>query len=190
MQTAIIIHGTPDRDEYFNVDGDSQSNSHWIPWLQQQLIVNGINTQTPEMPDAYEPDYQKWLNVFSNFKIDENTILVGHSCGAGFIVRYLSENNIKVGDVFLVAPWLDTDKTLNTNFFDFKIDQSLINKIKSMNIIYSIDDDTDVLESVNKITEEVASVNVIKFENKKHFTFGDLKTRKFLELLDLILSKK
>ena len=32
--------------------------------LQQQLIVNGINTQTPEMPDAYEPDYQKMVERF------------------------------------------------------------------------------------------------------------------------------
>ena len=120
---------------------------------------------------------KKWLNVFSNFKIDENTIL-GHSCGAGFIVRYLSENNIKVGDVFS-GSMARTDKTLNTNFFDFKIDQSLINKIKSMNIIYSIDDDTDVLESVNKITEEVASVNVIKFENKNILHLAILKLGSF-----------
>jgi predicted alpha/beta hydrolase family esterase len=190
MQIAIIIHGMPDRDEYFNVEGDSQSNSHWIPWLQQQLIVNGVSTQTPDMPEAYEPDYQKWLSIFSNFKIDENTILVGHSCGSGFLIRYLSENDVKVGSVFLVAPWLDTDQTLNTNFFEFEIDRDFVSKTKSVNLIYSTDDYADVLDSVNKIVGEVGGVNVIKFENKKHFTFEDMKTRAFPELLDLILSKK
>lgn len=190
MQTAIIIHGMPDKDEYFNVDGDSQSNSHWIPWLQQQLIINGISTQTPDMPDAYEPDYQKWLSVFGNFKIDENTILVGHSCGAGFLIRFLSENDTKVGSVFLVAPWLDTDRTLNTNFFNFEIDDNVADKTKGINLIYSADDYADVISSVSKIVEKVGGVNVIKFENKKHFTVEDMKTKKFPELLDLILSKK
>ncbi len=180
----------PDKDEYFNVDGDSQSNSHWIPWLQQQLIINGVSTQTPDMPDAYEPDYQKWLSVFSNFKTDENTILVGHSCGTGFLIRYLSENDTKVGSVFLVAPWLDIDKTLNTNFFDFEIDNSIADKTKDINLIYSTDDYADVISSVNKIVEKVTGVNVIKFENKKHFTFDDIKTKEFPELLGLILSKK
>lgn len=190
MQTAIIIHGMPDKDEYFNVEGDSQSNSHWIPWLQQQLIVNVISTQTPDMPDAYEPNYTKWLSVFSNFKIDENTVLVGHSCGAGFLIRYLSENNVKVGAVFLVAPWLDTGKTLSTNFFDFEIDKDLVNKTKSINLLYSTDDYADVLGSVNTIVDSVDGINIVKFENKKHFTFGDMKTKEFPELLDLILSKK
>lgn len=140
----------PDKDEYFNLGGDSQSNSHWIPWLQQQLIINGISAQTPDMPEAYAPDYQKWLSVFGNFKIDENTILVGHSCGAGFLFRYLSENDTKVGSVFLVAPWLDTDRTLNTNFFNFEIDDNVADKTKGINLIYSADDYADVISSVSK----------------------------------------
>lgn len=109
MKTAIILHGMPDKEEYFDSKASSSSNSQWYPWLQQQLIINNISTQTPEMPDAYEPDYDKWLNVFNQFKIDQNTVLIGHSCGAGFLIRWLSENNIQVGKVILVAPWMDAE---------------------------------------------------------------------------------
>ena len=60
MKTAILIHGTCDEEEYFSDLYPSLSNSHWFPWLQKQLLIKGIFTQTPEMPDAYKPDYEKW----------------------------------------------------------------------------------------------------------------------------------
>ncbi len=85
MKYAIIIHGMPDKENYFDSKADSQSNCHWLPWLQQQLNINGILSQTPEMPEPYNPDYEKWRGVLEQFKINEDTILVGHSCGAGFI---------------------------------------------------------------------------------------------------------
>ncbi len=59
MKTAIIVHGMPPKEEYFNSAYPSQSNKHWIPWIQKQLILNGILAQTPEMPEPYDPDYTK-----------------------------------------------------------------------------------------------------------------------------------
>jgi len=49
------------------------------------------------MPEPYSPDYAKWCSVFKQFVIDSDTQLIGHSCGAGFLLRYLSENDVKVG---------------------------------------------------------------------------------------------
>jgi len=42
MKTAIIIHGMPSKEEYFSPKTKSQSNGHWLPWIQKQLILNGI----------------------------------------------------------------------------------------------------------------------------------------------------
>src|SRR3989344_7820689 len=114
MKTAIIIHGMPDREEYYDVGRPASSNCHWFPWIQKQLLLKDIVAQTPEMPVPYNPEYNAWKKVFEGFYPDEETILIGHSCGAGFIVRYLSENNIKVGKVVLVAPWIDPNKKLDT----------------------------------------------------------------------------
>ena len=44
MKTAIIIHGMPSKEEYFDVNGASQSNKHWIPWIQKHLILNNTLT--------------------------------------------------------------------------------------------------------------------------------------------------
>ena len=117
MKTAVILHGKPSKEGYFDMTRQSQSNSHWLPWLKQQLIVNGILAQTPELPEPYDPDYKKWKAVFEQFKIDGETILVGHSRGGGFLVRWLSEHKIKVGKVALVAPSLgNPDESPKTDF--------------------------------------------------------------------------
>ena len=186
MKTAIIIHGYPDKEEYFDLKVSSPSNSHWFPWIQKQCLLKGILAQTPEMPEPYKPDYEKWKWMFEQFKIDEETILVGHSCGAGFLVRWLSENNIKVGKVVLVAPWLDPKKEIGS-FFKFDIDSNLASKTASLIIMYSTDDNSTVIESVNILKSKIKGVIFQEFTGKRHFTLGSMKTEKFPELLENII---
>jgi predicted alpha/beta hydrolase family esterase len=188
MKSAVILHGMPDKEEYFMSESSSQSNSHWLPWLQQQLIINGILAQTPELPNPYLPVYEEWKKVFEQFDLDEDTILVGHSCGAGFLVRWLSENKIKVGKVALVAPWIDPNKDeLPNGFFNFTLDKDLVSRTEGVCVFVSSDDEKMILESVKIITTELPQVVVKNFENRRHFLFDDMKTEKFPELLDFLL---
>ena len=188
MKTAIILHGMPFEEEYYNSEISSPSNTHWLSWLQQQLIVNKILAQTPEFPEPYKPVYEKWCEVFEQFKVDKDTILVGHSCGAGFLLRWLSENKINVGKVVLVAPWIDPEKELQTNFFDFEIDKELLSRVESLCVFVSSDDYKVILDSVKIITEQLPQIAVKNFEGKGHFTLGEMKTEKFPELIEYILS--
>jgi predicted alpha/beta hydrolase family esterase len=187
MKTAIILHGMPSRNEYLNGERSSQSNSHWLPWLQQQLIVRGILAQTPELPEPYLPVYGAWSRVFEQFEINEDTILVGHSCGAGFLLRWLSENKINVGTVALVAPWLNLEKSLQNDFFSFNFDKELFLRVKDVKIFISRDDDQVIIDSVKLINEKFSQVKIQWFEDRGHFTLGDMKTEKFPELLDFLL---
>ena len=189
MKTAIILHGMPSKEEYCDGDRQSQSNSHWLPWLQQRLIVNGILAQTPELPEPYAPDYENWREVFDRFPIDEETVLVGHSCGAGFIVRWLSENEVKVDTVALVAPYLDPDgDEVASDFFKkLIIDPNLANKAERMAIFYAKDDEHEILASVKQITDAASGIDIHEFEQGGHFTYGDMGTREFPELLTYIV---
>lgn len=193
MKTAIIIHGMPDKEEYYNEDKylnterSSPSNCHWLPWLQRQLLLKDIVAQTPEMPIPYNPDYNLWKEIFERFYINEETILVGHSCGGGFIIRYLSENNIKVGKVVLVAPWIDINKILDTGMFDFEIDENIVSKTKGITIFSSTDDVEEVQKSIEVVKEKIKGIKVLNFENYGHFCLSDMKTEKFPELLEEIL---
>jgi uncharacterized protein len=103
MKTAVIVHGMPSKEEYLGI-ATLASHNHWFPWLQRELILNEIFTQAPEMPHPYQPLYKEWCLIFEQFKVDEDTVLIGHSLGGGFLVRWLSENKVKVGKVVLVAP--------------------------------------------------------------------------------------
>ena len=148
MKTAIIIHGYFTKEEFFDVKRPAPSNDHWFPWIQKQLLIKGILTQTPEMPNSYAPEYEKWKNFFEQFHLDEETILIGHSCGGGFLIRWLSEHDVKVGKVVLVAPWLDPGNKEVGDFFRFTIDPNLASKTSGLTLIYSTDDAESVIESV------------------------------------------
>ena len=191
MKNAIILHGTSDKEEYYSPDYPSASNFHWLPWLQKQLLMKDIPTATPEMPHGYMPDYTVWKREFERFDITPETILVGHSCGGGFLVRWLSENpEQQVGKVVLVAPWLDPNKTkgADNDFFDFTIDTELANRTAGVTIFNSDDDMEAIHTSVKKITDTVTNIKLVEFTGKGHFCLGDLGTEEFPELLEEVLN--
>ncbi len=187
MKNAIIIHGMPDREEHYKVDGEANSNKHWLPWLQHELILKDILAQTPEMPLPFRPVYEDWEEVFRQFDLHEETMLIGHSCGAGFLIRYLSENNINVGRVALVAPWIDPDHTLDTGFFDFQIDSSLLQRTKGLKVFYSTDDSHEITDGVKILREKLVGATFQEFHDKGHFCFEDLHSHEFPELRDYLL---
>lgn len=127
MKNAIILHGGPSKQDYYDPELPSMSNSHWIPWLQSQLLKKDIPTATPEVPNSYDRNWKVWNSEVERYDIDSETILIGHSTGAGFFVKYLSINpEITVGKVILVAPWLDPYRKKTVNFFDdFEIDSNV-----------------------------------------------------------------
>ncbi|CAN5141305.1 hypothetical protein BH09PAT1_BH09PAT1_4270 [soil metagenome] len=177
----------PTREEFFDPGIKSMSNLHWLPWLQKQLLINSILAQTPEMPEPYVPVYEKWLAVLKQFDINEDTILVGHSCGAGFLVRFLSEHKIHVGKVALVAPWIDPDKTLTTGFFNFDIGKDLASRSNGFKMFYSTDDSSDIVSGVKLISKTVEGSEIKEYSDKGHFVIEDMKTVEFPELKEFLL---
>lgn len=186
MRSAIILHGTCDKEEYFDEQYPSLSNSHWFPWLQKQLLILGINTQTPEVPKAYNPQYSLWKQEIERFTTDSETTLVGHSCGGRFFTRWLSDNKVEVKRLVLVAPWIDPDRTKTTDFFEFEMDKDLPKRVSQLHILISDDDDKDIHQSVEKIMSVWPSAQLHQFYGKGHFTYGQMGSEKFPELLEII----
>ncbi len=164
----------PDREEYYSPSGQTMSNSHFIPWLQKELQVRDVKADAPEMPHAYQPDYATWVREFERFDVTPETVLVGHSCGAGFLVRWLSEHrDVVVAKVVLVAPWLNTESEVATDIFAFVIDGSLPMRT-SVVVFESTNDDNYVQKSVAKLHQELPGAAYRVFENHGHFTAGDI----------------
>ena len=102
---CIIIHGCPSNKEKALDQKTRTYYKHWIPWTKKQLLTLNIKTETPLMPEPWSPDYNKFKTEFEKYKVGENTILIGHSCGCAFLVRWLSETKQKIKQLILVAPW-------------------------------------------------------------------------------------
>jgi predicted alpha/beta hydrolase family esterase len=190
MKNAIILHGNGDQEEYYSSKYPSASNSHWIPWLQKQLLINDFAAHTPEMPNSHTPDYSVWCKEFERYELSEETLLVGHSSGAVFLVRWLSEHpDVMVGKVVLVAFWLDPFKEESTDFFDFEIDSSLIDRTSGITIFESDNDHVaGVAPSIELITGKIPRIKLVTLKNHGHFTLLSMGTDEFPELLTEILN--
>lgn len=181
MKQIVVIHGAPYEEEFYKVDKPSPSNANWFPWLQKQVALKDGLCQALEYPRPYDPIYEDWLKVFKQHNLSEETILIGHSCGGGFLLRFLSENpEIKVKKVILVAPWLDPNKELTTSFFNFNLNPDLA-KNNEVHLFISSDDDQAAEKSLELIKVNIQGIIYHEFNNKGHFIDQD-----FPELLDLI----
>lgn len=188
MKNAIIIHGTCSRNEYYADEKPTLSNQNWIPWLQKQLMMRDIVAYAPDMPFAFKPDYDQWCREAERFTIGSETMLVGHSTGGGFWVRWLSDHpEVHVGKVVLVAPWLDPNNIKKTTFFDFTIDMNLVARTKGVTIFHSDNDHLGIGWSVKTFREKLRGHKYREFHNFGHFCLEEMGSVEFPELLSELL---
>ncbi len=189
---AIVMPGRPDRDEHYDPTSPSNSENHWYSWLKRQLILKDIHAVVVEPPFPFRPRYDEWKREFERFDILPDTILVGHSCGGGFLVRWLSEHkDKKVGKVVLVAPWLNPDNNPvsdTADFFKFEIDPYLASRTAGVTIFNSDNDDISIHTSVQIIRDTVKDIQYKEFHNYQHFCLEEMGTTAFPELLATALT--
>lgn len=189
MKNACIIHGCGSEEEFLNDDIPSPSNHHWIPWLQKQLLMRGYLCQTPEMPAPYQPDYEEWKKVMKGFLVNRETSLVAHSCGSGFLLRWLGENTKKIQRLVMVAPSLDL-KRRRGEFMNFTLAPDLQDRIGEIHVFLSADEPVPgIRESVDAILKTYPKSRLHNFDKMGHFCRDSMGTEKFPELLDIFLKE-
>lgn len=96
----------------------------WKEHLQQQL-GNNYDVLLPSMPNKTDAVYDEWKTYFDRIVgvLTDDCILVGHSLGAVFLAKYLSENQVPIriaATILIAAPFSDertedlTDFAINT----------------------------------------------------------------------------
>ncbi|GEM_PF-2655798 len=91
---VFLIHGAYGHPE-----------ENWFPWLKQQLEASGWTVFTPTFPTPENQSLESWKKAFAPYlsKIDEQSILVGHSLGPAFILSILEDLNFQIPACFFVA---------------------------------------------------------------------------------------
>jgi GT2 family glycosyltransferase len=186
-RNCIIIHGCPSKEEDL-IDITRMNAKHWIPYVVENLKKKMANVLSPLMPNPWAPDYAAFKLEFEKYPVNENTVLVGHSCGCAFLVRWLGESKKKIKKLILVAPWKipKTKDSFRENFYNFSIDENL--KLQSDEIVlFTSDNEREDGKQSLEIYNEKLSGRIIELKGRGHYTYEDMGTREFPELLEEIL---
>lgn len=94
---VIVLHGSFGAPE-----------GNWFPWLSRDLRGRGVDTITPALPVDDEQSLESWMDRFdiSVGPLRESDILVGHSMGAGFIIRLLERSTVKIRGCVLASVFM------------------------------------------------------------------------------------
>lgn len=167
MKNALILHGT---------DGNSQEN--WFPWLQKKLEDLGYQVWTPDLPDAHKPNLQKYnehISKNSDFEINKETIIIGHSSGAVAIFGLLASlpEQVRVNACYLVGSFKnDLEWDALSDLFLVPFNFKKIKKYsKYWYFIHSDNDPYCPLEHAQFLRKQIGG-ELIVLPGQKHFSVG------------------
>jgi hypothetical protein len=179
---VIIIHGIADNEK------DKDYNQYWLPWIKEKLEEKRIECINFLMPEPWNPKYKDWKKEFEKVLIDEGIILIGHSAGCAFLVRWFGETKKKIRKLILVAPWKISSEEFSegeNEMYDYEIENCVRENVGETIIFTSNDEDEDGKESVN-IFHNALGGKIIELKNYGHFD-SEMVTEKFPELLEKVL---
>ena len=188
MKYAIIFHGTA-----------GNANENWFPWLKKELKKHGYEVVVPQFPTPENQSPENWLKVFEEYEnkkyLNEDTLLIGHSLGGGFLLCVLEKIRVKLGvkvkAAFFIAAsvgvkpikYYETDKPFVEKEFDWK---KIKMSAEHFFVFHSEDDPLVCIGNGEKLASKLG-VQLIKVKNAGHFNKAAGYT-KFEQLLEKIAS--
>lgn len=165
MANVFIIHGSY---------GSPEEN--WFPWLKEELEKLDCNIFVPKFPTPENQSLETWLKVFEEYedKIDENSILIGHSLGPAFLLNILEKLNKPVKASFFVSGFLGlldnpTFDEINKTFTDKEFNWDKIKENCPEFYVFHSDNDPYVSLQKAKELSEKLGVEVLVVKDAGHF---------------------
>ena len=180
---VILIHGFNGIPKLYN-------------WLQEELTKRNYNVILPEFPPREKCNYDSWCKVLNEYKTEfnDNTIVIAHSIGNEFIIKYCYNNKIKMKMYIGLAGFskyfeCEGKTHLNAVLKNFLIDEAEKEYFKEMNVDkYSIYSDNDHIVPFNTLKEFHEDVDAIPvfIEGIGHMgrKSGITKIDKILEIIE------
>lgn len=162
---------------------DSEKVIRWSKNYSNFLDSN-FEILRPQMPNGHFASYKAWDIWFQKIVpyIKNDVVLVGHSLGGGFLMKWLSENilDINIKALHLVAPTFDY-KYKDYPLGDFENSSFpgifFKNNIATVHLYHSKDDpEVPIIESEN-YSQQIPNSQFHIFEDRGHFldeTFPEL----------------
>ena len=183
MPNVFIFHGAYGTPE-----------ENWLPWVREELEKIGCKVFVPVFPTPKDQTLDKWLGVFEKFKgyVDQDTIFIGHSLGATFILSLLEKVGVRIRASFLVAGFASEVadpkgmfNEINRTFYDRKFDWKRIRgNCVDMYLINSDNDPYITLDTAERMSRPLG-VRLTVVEGAGHFGTGNGYSR-FPLLLEMV----
>lgn len=189
--TVYIIHGCPSDAERAMNPETRTYDKHWLPWIKKELTKRRIKAEIPLLPNPWEPDYRAFKKEFEKYPVSENDVLIGHSCGTAFLIRWLGDTKKKIAKLILVAPWkiADKDNPARKEFYEYPIDETIKSRVGKIVIFTADNEEPDGKKSV-KIIHDALDGKVIELKGRGHYVMRDMGTEEFPELLAEVIPAK
>ncbi len=185
MRNALILHGT---------QGNSKEN--WFLWLKTELEKKNYKVWLPNLPDADEPDLNKYKEFLLNneqWDFNSESVIVGHSSGAVAALALLNNlpENVKIDTVILVSVFEKNSPggewEPNKHLFDYKFSTEKIKKkAKRFVLLISDNDKYCPVEYVQKLGKEIGGKIIITHGDGHFSTSGGKKYRELPILLEYL----
>lgn len=166
MKKAFIVHG---------VYGSPDEN--WLPWLKKELEKKGWKVFIPQFPTPEGHNLFNWLKVWKQYQeyMNEDSIVIGHSMGASFLLSVLEKLEKPIKAALFVAGFanlLGVDKEideLNKTFLDKRFDWERIRNNCQKFYIFQSDNDPYVAWGKAKELADNLGVEMILVKGAGHF---------------------
>ena len=192
---VVVIHGGDTFETYeeylnflrnyeINIERYKTGKDDWKPWLRQALGED-YEVILPIMPNKTNAQFQEWKLWFEKLVplFNEEIILVGHSLGASFVAKYLSENKFpkKLSAVFLVSGVFSKHKE-GYGLVSFTLPKNLNLQTENIYLYHSKDDPLVPFSSLEQFMKALPKAHARVFEDRKH-----LNQQEFPELAQDVL---
>lgn len=183
MQQVIIIHGGTtfnEYDDYIKYLSEKKVNTErltYVPMWKELLHENlGDDYQVllPTMPNKTNARYSEWKAWFENISsvFADNCILVGHSLGAVFLAKYLSENTLPVSikaTILIAAPYDDESIEDLADFKISKLTDRLVDQAGRLMFFNGLDDPVISQSDLHKYQDKLPSADFNILPAPDHF---------------------
>lgn len=167
MKNVIIIH---------SYNGDTENS--FAPSIERTCRENDIDYYFLRFPTRSEATYESWGKVLEEYRdkgiLNEDSIIIAHSLGTQFIIKYLAKNNISIDTYISVAGFVDFKgrEDLERILIPFApTDEEFFKCTELINNRYSVYSDNDELNGVEKLEgyADKLSAEKVLIEGAGHF---------------------
>ena len=147
MKNVLLVHGFNGIPKIFY-------------YFKEELNKYGYNVIMPDFPIREEITIDGYFKVFDKYKyyFNENLIVIAHSIGNPMFIKYISENNLKVGKYISLAGFSKDYYNEGKDVLNEKVILTILTNTEKENAIKLIDERTSIYSN----SDHLVPINLLE----------------------------